>query len=438
MSLRLLTCILCCFVPVAFIQAQTPLKPVKILGADEVILGDPVNLQFTGLSAKTQVTINAELIDRNGKLWRASVDFVVPETGEINLAKHAPLSGTYSGIDPLGLFWSMQDTKAVLKDSPLKETFERSTVVFRVIQDGRTLAEKQLTRWRQRAGVSVEELKDQGLVATFYKPQSKARRAGIILVGGSSGGIGWQKNLAATLASQGYCALALAYFNTEGLPANLEKIPLEYFQKAIAWMSANPAVDKKRLAIIGVSKGGELALLLGSHFPQFKAVVAYVPGSVVFQSIIFQNQTTPDPLTSSWTYKGQDVPFVPYANSEKYRTSRRLVDLYEATLENREAVEKAAIKVENIQGAVLLISGTADAVWPSTQMSEAVIARLRQHQHRFAYKHISYTDAGHSISLPGYYPTADTLRNGGTLKANAHAQAQGWQEILAFLSRNLH
>ncbi len=438
MSVQVFISLIClCILQASSIQAKTPLQSAKILCADEVILGDQVNIKISGLSANVNVTISAEFIDRNGRLWRSTADFVVSDSGELDLSKQAPMAGTYSGVDGLGLFWSMLDTKEVKSDSPLKESFERSIVVFRLVQNGKVISEKQQTRWRQKAGVSAEEVKDQGFVAAFYKPQSKSPRAGIILVGGSSGGIGWQRNIAAILASRGYATLALAYFSTEGLSPNLEKIPLEYFQKAIAWMSLNPAVDKKRLAIVGASKGGELALLLGSHFPQIKAVVAYVPSSVVFQSIIFQNQTTPNPLTSSWTFKGEDLPFVPYANSEKYQKSRKLVDLYDATLENRAAAEKAVIKVEKIQGAVLLLSGGDDAVWPSTRMSEEVIARLKQHKHRFAYKHVAYPDAGHGISLPGYYPTADSVRNGGTAKTNAQAQAGGWLELLAFLSRNL-
>ena len=39
---------------------------------------------------------------------------------------------------------------------------------------------------------------------------------------------------------------------------------------------------------MGVSKGGELSLLLGSYFPEIKAVAAYVPSSVVFQCVSTQ------------------------------------------------------------------------------------------------------------------------------------------------------
>ena len=342
------------------------------------------------------------------------------------------MTGSYSGVDPHGLFWSMQDTKEVNKDNLMFDTFEATTVTFRVMRDGKLVAEKRQKRWRQKPGVTSTEIRDKGLVATFFKPQGNRPRPGIILVGGSGGGIGWQREIGAILASHNYTTLALAYFGMDGVPENLEKIPLEYFQTAMSWMMAQPSVDNKHLAVVGVSKGGELALLLGSYYPQLKAVAAYAPSSVVFQGI------APNyPNTSSWTLKGEELSFVPYAFSEKFQKSRKLVDLYEASLENKEAYDKAAIRVEKIQGPILLISGKADALWPSTRMSNQITERLKQNKFRYAYTHISYENAGHGISRPGYFPTSDTLRNGGTLQGNAHAQVKAWKELLSFLSKSL-
>ncbi len=417
---------------VTTLASQKSSAPIRIICGEEVVLGDVVKIGVTGLPAKAKITLTAELIDRVGRVWRSSADFIATDSGKIDTSKQAPESGSYSGVDFLGLFWSMLDTKEIKKDSPFMDTDERSIVTFKVLQGEKVIAERQQKRWRQKPGVISEEVKDQGLVATFYKPQANRPRPGIILVGGSEGGIRWQKEMGGILASHGYATLALAYFNMETLPAALEKVPLEYFQTAISWMSDQPSVDRKQLAVFGVSKGGELALLIGSYFPQIKAVAAYVPSSVVFQSI-----SPKFSKTSSWSFNGQELPFVPYGTSEKYLKSRKLVDLYEASLENKEAFERAAIKVEKIQGPVLLLSGRADELWNSSPMSEQVIARLKQHKHRFFYKHIAYDNAGHSIARPGYVPTSDTVRIGGTAQGNAHAQAGGWQEVLAFLSKSL-
>ena len=45
-------------------------------------------------------------------------------------------------------------------------------------------------------------------------------------------------------------------------------------------------------------------------------------------------------------------------------------------LQDRAQTEEAAIPVENIQGAILLVSAKRDALWPSTPMSEQIEKRL--------------------------------------------------------------
>lgn len=407
-------------------------KAVQIILKDAVVLGDTVSLRVAGLPPGKQVTISAEMIDRSGRIWRSSASFTPTNRGEVDTSKQAPLAGSYSGVDALGLFWSMQDSKEVSKDKSMFDTDQATTVTFRVACEGKLLAEARQKRWRQMPGVTSTEVREKGLVATFFKPQSDRPRPGIILLGGSEGGIRWQRYMGGILASHGYAALALAYFDMEGISSTLQKIPLEYCREAISWMTAHPSVDSRRLAVVGVSKGGELALLLGSRFPQIKAVAAYVPSAVVFQC------TAPGfPRVSSWSFEGVELPFVPYGSYERFLKSRKLVDLYDASLEDKAAFDRAVIQVEKTQGPILLISGKDDALWPSAKMSDLVSARLKQNKFRYAYTHVAYEGAGHAIAPPGYSPTADSVRFGGTPQGNAHAQAEGCKELLAFLARSL-
>jgi dienelactone hydrolase len=90
----------------------------------------------------------------------------------------------------------------------------------------------------------------------------------VLVVGGSEGGL--LPGKAAWLASRGYAALALAYFRYDDLPPLLEGIPLEYFGSALGWMMQRPEILADRIAVVGTSRGGELALQLGSMFPQIK------------------------------------------------------------------------------------------------------------------------------------------------------------------------
>lgn len=130
--------------------------------------------------------------------------------------------------------------------------------------------------------------------------------------GGSEGGLS-SEDLAAVLASRGYAALALAYFKTEGLPSSLEEIPLEYFKLAIDWMLKLRQVRSGGVALIGTSKGAEAALLTASHYKEVRAVVGYVPSSVVWSCICGASNK------SSWSFEGKPVPFIPQATNLTYR-----------------------------------------------------------------------------------------------------------------------
>jgi len=121
-------------------------------------------------------------------------------------------------------------------------------------------------------------------------------------VGGSEGGMPLGK--AAWLASRGYAALALAYFRYDDLPPLLEGIPLEYFGSALAWMMQRPEISADRIAVVGTSRGGELALQLGSMFPQIKAVVAFVPANVRYPACCGNTR-----VPYAWTWRGQALAF---------------------------------------------------------------------------------------------------------------------------------
>jgi dienelactone hydrolase len=339
----------------------------------------------------------------------------------------------------MGLFWSM-DVIAQPQQGADHHSAPgpRREMKIDLEADGKVITTATVIRLHVAEDVRSVEVRDNGLVAKLYEPVKGGPRPGILVLGGSEGGIRSAESRAAILASHGYAALAVAYFGMDGLPPRLIGIPLEYLKKAIDWMMAHDTIDRNRLGVIGGSKGAELALLLGSSFPELKAVVAYAPSSVAWPGI-----GGPGP---SWTYQGKPVEFVPYGagptpNPADGGKTMILMPLYLKSLDNAEAVKTASIAVERINGPVLLISGKDDQLWPSTVMGDAVMARLKEKNHRFEYEHLAYDKAGHSIGTP-YNPTTrstsgGTLALGGSAEANARAQADSWPKVLRFLEENL-
>jgi len=299
-------------------------------------------------------------------------------------------------------------------------------------------------------GLVRRPIEERSLVGTLFHPSASAPRPAVIALGGAGGGL--SEGGAETLAVEGFAALALAYFGIDPLPEDLVEIPLEYFERAIAWLKAQPEVDADRVAIVGNSKGGELALLLGATYPEaIKAVVGYAPSGVVWQGIPFDREAYHGGPRSPWSLRGEPVPFAVPSGPRAFEVVRMTESFfdgrpistrsfYERALDDETAVATASIAVEKIDAPVLLVSGTDDRLWPSTRLSEMVIERLKAHDHAFPCEHLCYERAGHLVSLPGYEPARsweNRFELGGSRKANELANADSWTKVLGFLKEHL-
>jgi len=238
------------------------------------------------------------------------------------------------------------------------------------------------------------DINENGLIADLFTDASPQPRKALIMLGGSEGGKSWSriKRPVEILVQRGYAVLSLAYFKELGLPNSLEDIPIEYFESAFSWLSNQEGIIPDEVAILGGSKGAEAALLLGSLFPQVKAVVALSPSSVVWQGIPKKRFELGKGTKSSWSRYGESLPFLPYPSSIKNRDILllRLRMAHEEALKNENGVSAAAIPVENIQGAIMLISGTRDRLWPATLMSEKIVDHLTAKNFPHHFEHIEY------------------------------------------------
>ena len=274
----------------------------------------------------------------------------------------------------------------------------------------------------------TQELREAGLVADYFAADPTTASPGaIIVLGGSEGGLGGSRSLARRLAAAGFDAIAVSYFGEAGQSSRLDQIPIEPVARAREWLEARPGPGEA-IAVLGVSKGGELALLTASRDPAIKAVVAAVPSHVVWQGIDLQGGMA----GSSWTAGGVPLPYVPYDLSNGFVSIHAL---YAGSLASAPA--EAEIPVEQIAGPVLLVSGQADTLWPSTEMANRVEQRLRANNFPHGVTHLAYPDAGHAVF--GAPVRADTpgleraLAVGGTIDGLVAARADGWPRVLAFL-----
>ena len=231
---------------------------------------------------------------------------------------------------------------------------------------------------------------------------------------------------AAWLASHGFAALALAYFRSDDLPKELAGIPLEYFGHALNWMANRTEIAPGRIAVMGVSRGAELALQLGSMFPALKAVVAYVPANVRYPACCGFTS-----VPYAWTWEGRGLAFHPVRSGF-----------------GQEAMAmQAVIKVEQTEGPIVLISGKEDRVWNSSSMADSIVGRLKQFRFAYNVEQLKYPHAGHAAGRPEIVlawqgptrnPTSGRdVEMGGTPRGNAESSLDAISKVIDFLQQSL-
>lgn len=361
--------------------------------------GDLIGVKVTGLIPKELITIHA-------RLWgyTSEAEFIADEKGMIDLSKDTPVKGTYSDVDADGMFWSM-----------IRKSDQRGTsydVDFSIERDGAIIAQATINRLPLNANLNTQSVNENGLLGTFFTPKQGGKVPAVLVLGGSEGGLNIAEFNAAYIASLGYAALGLAYFGIGSLPQGLTEIPLEYFESALKWLAQQPGVDANRLAVAGVSRGGELALILGAQYPQIHAVIAEVPSNVRWGSASVKGK-------AAWTLDGKPLAYLSGDGTTQAtvetlpdgKIGYRLTPIFQAAIDKADPATLASvtIPVEQIQGHILLIGGADDGVWPSCGMAKIAMDRLTNsgHSNKYTDEFLCFKDAGHMIGTPGF-PTTES------------------------------
>jgi dienelactone hydrolase len=393
---------------------------VRVMVAPASSLFDqPADIVVSGLGPDRTVTVGLRSVDAMGTVWTSRAVFRSSGAGPVNLATAPAVSGSYHGVDPMGLIDAMQPTSG----QPVPYYWHGAAprrFQITVTMAGSTVAEAAFSRAGNAPGVTVstESIAATGFVGQFWEPPAgSAPRPGVLEFGGSEGGLSGQL-LGSALASAGYPTLDIAYFGEPGLPSGLQGIPLEYFARALRWLARQPGVLAGQTYVSGVSRGSEAALLLGVYYPGLvHGVIASSPNDVALCSY-------PVCQGAAWTLDGKPLPYT------------RQVDQPHPT-----DTPAAVIPVQKIRGPVFLECGTADRVWTSCAFAQAIQGRLNAAHDRYPHVLYRYQGAGHGAGdLTPYEPISsgfadlDGNSGGDSPLANTDATARLWPQLLDFLA----
>lgn len=212
----------------------------------------------------------------------------------------------------------------------------------------------------------------------FCLPAGRGPFPVVIVLHGSDGFKPNHAEIAKKLAKEGFAALAPTWFGGDPARLHWDAFRPEDILATVSWLKKEAAVDASCLGFMGFSRGGGLALILGSLIPETKAIVNYFG-------------------FTSWGAERGDFSHLPL---------------------NKDALLDF---VQRIAGAILSFHGDQDAV-----VSVDNTYRLDKACRRFHVEHqyVIYSGVDHSFIWPGD-------------KYDQKAHLDSWQKTLQFLRQHL-
>jgi dienelactone hydrolase len=212
----------------------------------------------------------------------------------------------------------------------------------------------------------------------FCLPNNQASCAAVLIFHGSDGFKPNHEAIARKLAEEGFAALALNWFGGASERSHWDMIQADDILQAVSFLKQQPAVDSDRLGLIGFSRGGGLALIMGSLIRQTKAIVNYFG-------------------LTSWKRGMEDFQHLSLSPTDHLNFVRK------------------------IECPILSFHGDRDTVVPveNTHILDAICRRFGvDHQH------IIYPGVNHSFIWPGD-------------KYDKNAHRDSWDKTLMFFKQNL-
>ncbi|KAK2856029.1 hypothetical protein Q5P01_004764 [Channa striata] len=403
---------------------------LKILPSVRCLFDKLVQVKVEGLAPHKPVELRSKLVDDRGVTFRASALYKADECGQVDVCRAPSLGGSYTGVEPMGLFWAMAPDTAhskLLKKTVLSPTLVKIEAVSG--ETGEVFASETNEREYMTEGMRRIPVHEGRIRGVLFIPPGKGPFPGIVDLFTFSGVL--TEPRASLLANKGFVVLALAYFGYKDLPKYPKKLDLEYFEEAVNFLRRQPEVKGPGIGILSISHSGGLALMMSSFLSGISATVCINACSGNTGLPVHYKDITIPPLTPDMT----NIKI----------TDSGLVDgrdaLPDPTLEKNRA---SLIPIERATCQFLFAVSEDDHNWNSSFFANQAAATLRSHG-KESFQLVSYPKAGHLLNVP-YMPifptgfhliTGSNVMFGGEPKAHYEAQLDLWERVQDFFKTHL-
>ncbi|XP_018515552.1 peroxisomal succinyl-coenzyme A thioesterase [Lates calcarifer] len=389
-----------------------------------------------------QLTVHALHQCEDGHSWEAFGHYTADATGTVNVSEDPSLGGTYSGVEPMGLLWSLRPVPGSkpgirMRKMNVQTPMEVTISVYQGHQtegfvDQVSLAGVLVERWYMAPGVHRIPITEGGLTATLFLPPGPGPFPGLLDLWGGTGDL--LEYRAALLASHGIASLALDYLTPKISMEAGKLVDNEYFETAYRVLQQHPQVLGSRIAMLGLSFGCSVTLKMAaySHVLKLRCAVC-VNGSHV------------QPVDGSMT----EIMHFFRENVGKVRFSEEKEVIWRNLLLPIPTDPSLKVDVGRLQCPLLLVVGEDDQNWPAYESAMDMKEMMERAGNSHLLTILWYPNAGHLIEPP-YTPLvrASTFKPaqspetmmalwGGETVAHSRAQEDAWRKTLVFLRENL-
>uniref|UniRef100_A0A3P8YKA6 Acyl-CoA thioesterase 19 n=1 Tax=Esox lucius TaxID=8010 RepID=A0A3P8YKA6_ESOLU len=414
-------------------------SPLLLIHPSRGLIDEKFSVIVQHLPPFIEITLHALIHSDDGDLWEAFGHYVSDATGLVNVDSNASLGGTYDGLEPMGLLWSMRPVPGSRLGLRLRKKEVNTPVVVTIsvyrghmgqgFNEQTALASVVAERWYMAPGVRRLDITEAGVTGTLFLPSGPGPFPALLDLWGGGGGLVEYRS--ALLASHGFASLALEYMTPRTSGDSTSHVGNEYFEAAFTLLKQHPQVCGDRIAIVGLSFGASVAL-----------------GMAVYSTVIQPRCLVCVSCSHVQPVKGSlsDV----FADISKYVHNIENRVIWRDLLLPIPTDPTKKVDMGKLPCPVLLIVGEDDQNWPATESAEDMKQMMEKAGNSHLLTTLSYPGTGHLIEPP-YSPhvrvsnfmMTQTRQKilvlwGGDTAPHSHAQEDSWKKTITFLEEHLY
>ncbi|XP_068162713.1 peroxisomal succinyl-coenzyme A thioesterase-like isoform X2 [Antennarius striatus] len=411
--------------------------PVLSVVPTRALVDEKFKVVVENLAPGSPVTLHSFHQSEDQDYWEAFGHYISDHRGAVSVAEDFSFGGTYTGVEVMGLLWSMRPAPGSREGNRLRKKNVCTPMLVSIsvyrghlaegFRDQSPLASVLIERWYMAPGVQRINIREKGVRGTLFIPPGPGPFPGVLDMWGGGGGLVEYRS--SLLASHSYASFALEYF-TDGQA----EVELSYFEAAFNILKDHPQVRPDRIGIFGICLGSSVAMHMVTRSTIVKPLCCVCVSG--FHVIIpgFGKRQINELLN-----KYSNVMRVDENNHHIWR---------EIGLQIMKDPSKK-LNMGNISCPLLLVNGLDDQNCAASKFAEDIFQTLNATGKDHLLTTVQYPGAGHLIEPPfSPHNRATTFLTGtnsklillwgGQTKAHADAQEDGWKRILVFLQRHLY